>query len=135
MHDKDIEEHAVAGSEKQRREYLKVFEGELWIRYDDHERERTEARKHGEGACKHVLREQREQIFDMLTWRNKLMAVLRYAGFQNITRRGGKTASMKEWALEIANRRDEISLYTGDTFEEVVNGAYVGLVETGEIDE
>jgi hypothetical protein len=29
--DKKLEEHAVAGSREQRREYLKIFEDELWI--------------------------------------------------------------------------------------------------------
>jgi len=49
---KDVEKHAVAGSRKMLKERLKTFEGELWIRYDDHRRECDEERRLGEARYK-----------------------------------------------------------------------------------
>jgi hypothetical protein len=134
MHDKDIEKHAVAGSEKERREYLKVFEGELWIRHDDHRRETDEARRLGEARYREANKAQRKQLLDMLTWRNKLTAVLCWEGFQNLTQRGGTTPSMMKWAVEMVIDK-ESRLVTNETFQGVVEHAYKVLKENGVIDE
>ena len=134
MTDKDIEKHAVAGSEKERREYLKVFEGELWIRHDDCRRECKESQRLGEDRYREANRSQLKQIFNMLTWRNKLTAVLCWDGFRNLTQRGGTTPSMMKWAVEMEIDK-ESCLVTNETFEGVIEHAYKVLEEKGEIDE
>jgi len=116
MTDKDIEKHAVAGSEKERREYLKVFEGELWIRHDDCRRECKESQRLGEARYREANRSQLKQIFNMLT------------------QRGGATPSMMKWAVELEIDK-ESCLVTDETFEGVIEHAYKLLKGWRKIDE
>jgi hypothetical protein len=134
MHDKDIEKHAVAGSEKERREYLKVFEGELWIRHDDCRRECKESQRLGEARYREANKAQRKQLLDMLIWRNKLTSVLCWEGFQNLTKRGGATSSMMKWAVELVINKKS-NLIVNDTFEGLIEHTYNVLKQNGVISE
>lgn len=130
---KEIEKHAVAGSREQMREYLKVFENELWIRYEEHEKEWKEAQRLGEARYRSTIKSQQKQLMDLMIRHGKVLAILSDEYFKSLTYRSTIKSSLK-WSIELVVENKN-RIVSGKSFDEVVDKAHNILKKNGTIDE